>query len=187
MSASLEVGLCTKITFSKIDTDSIKKYYPNISDFQMDFEKETYFALSYCNFSEFEGKSIFSVKHELLEPNDLILFLQDFFSFKYNNQANYLKRYDKLFKRLEQFNTASELIACIENEDNFDINSYNSMSSVHLSSGLYLSFEFDYIQLDTYHKAYIELEGLLCSYLTRLVQFRHSQPQAKLIKFFIDG
>jgi hypothetical protein len=39
MGACMNVGLCTKVSFSKSDTNEIKKYYPNVSDFQMAFEK----------------------------------------------------------------------------------------------------------------------------------------------------
>ena len=42
MGACMEVGLCTKVSFSKSDTDEIKKHYPNVSDFQMDFEEVTH-------------------------------------------------------------------------------------------------------------------------------------------------
>jgi hypothetical protein len=78
-------------------------------------------------------------------------------------------------------------MVCIENEENFSLRLYDAKDDVRLPSGLYLPFKFDYVPLDTYYKAYIEFAEALFSYLARLVQFRHSQPQAKLIKFFIDG
>jgi hypothetical protein len=54
MGACMEVGLCTKVSFSKSDTEEIKKHYPNVSDFQIAFEKETHLALSYYNVIESE-------------------------------------------------------------------------------------------------------------------------------------
>jgi hypothetical protein len=186
MGASMNVGLCTKVSFSKSDTDKIKKHYPNVSDFQMAFEKETQLALSYYNVTESEGAYIFTVKPELLEPNDLLLFLKDFFSFSCNNEERYLEDCAEMFEKISQFNSAAEIMACIENVDDFIFRLYDARDEVHLSSGLYLPFKFNYVSLDTYHKAYIELEGALFSYLARLIQFKHPQPQAKLIKFFID-
>jgi hypothetical protein len=183
----MNVGLCTKISFSKSDTDEIKKYYPNMSDFQMAFEKETHLALSYYDVTESDGAYIFAVKPELLEPNDLLDFLKDFFSFNCNDEEDCLKQYDEILEKIGQLNSATEIMACIENEENFILRLYDARDDVHLSSGLYLPFKFDYISLDTYYKAYIEFADALFSYLARLVQFRHSQPQAKLIKFFIDG
>ena len=187
MGACLEVGLCTKVSFSKSDSDSIKKYYPNISDFQMDFEKETHLALSYYNLSEFEGAYIFNVKPELLEPKDLVLFLKEFFSFKCNNKVNCLARHNEMLERIEQLNCASDVIYCIENEEDFSLRLHDAKDAIHLSSGLYLPFKFDYVPLDTYYKAHIEFSAALFSYLARLIQFKHPQPQVKLIKFFIDG
>lgn len=187
MGACMNVGLCTKVSFSKSDTDEIKKHYPNLADFQTDFEKETHLALSYFNVIESNGAYIFTVKSELFEPHDVLLFLKDFFGFKCNNEEYCLRDYGEMFEKIAQFPSAVELIACIENEDDFSFNGSDARDSVHLSSGLYLSFQFYYVSLGTYYKAYIEFADALFSYLARLVQFRHLQPQAKLIKFFING
>jgi hypothetical protein len=153
MGACMEVGLCTKVSFSKSDTDEIKKHYPNVADFQADFEKETHLALSYYNVIESDGAYIFNVKPELLEPKDLLLFLKDFFSFKCNNKERCLKNYIEMFEKIAQLNSAAEIIACIEDEDDFSFDLYNAIDAIKLSSGLYLPFKFDYVSLDTYHKA----------------------------------
>jgi hypothetical protein len=153
----------------------------------MDFERETQLALSYYNVTESGGAYIFTVKPELLEPHDLLLFLKEFFSFKCNNKERCLKNYAEMFEKIAQLNSAAEIMACIEDEDDFSFDLYDARDDIKLSSGVYLPFKFDYVSLYTYHKAYIELEGALFSYLARLIQFKHPQPQAKLIKFFIDG
>jgi hypothetical protein len=143
--------------------------------------------LSYFNLSESEGAYVFNIKPELLEPKDLGLFLKEFFIFKSHNKERCLAKYHDILERIEQLNCASEVIACIENEDDFSLRLHDAMDDAHLSSGLYLPFKFDYVSLDTYYKAYIEFADALFSYLARLIQFKHPQPQAKLIKIFIDG
>ena len=184
MGACMNVGLCTEISFSKSDTDRIKECYQNVSDFQMDFEKETHLALSYYDVKESDGAYIFSVKQALLEPRDLLLFLQEFFNFSCDNDERCLKNHSEILEKIAQLNSAEEIIMCLEKDEAFDL--YEARDDVKLSSGLYLPFKFSYLSLDTYYKAYIEFAQALFSYLMRLVQFRHSQPQAKLIKFFID-
>jgi len=184
MGACMNVGLCTEVSFSKSDTDRIKECYQNVSDFQMDFEKETHLALSYYDVKESDGAYIFSVKPALLEPRDLLLFLQEFFSFSCDDEAYCLSKHGEMLEKIAQLNSVEEVIMCLENDEVFDL--YEARDDVKLSSDLYLSFKFSYWSLDTYYKAYIEFAQALFSYLTRLVQFRHSQPQAKLIKFFID-
>jgi hypothetical protein len=187
MGACMNVGLCTKVSFSKSDTDKIKKHYPNVADFQIDFEKETDLALPYYNVVESDGAYIFTVKPELFEPHDVLLFLKEFLEFRCNSDEYCLRNYGEMFEKIAQFNSADELIVCIEDEDDFSFDWYDARDSVHLSSGLYLSFQFYYVSLGTYYKAYIEFADALFSYLARLIQFKHPQPQVKLIKFFIDG
>jgi hypothetical protein len=111
------------------------------------------------------------VKPELLEPKDLVLFLKEFFNFKCNNKERCLARYNEILKKIGQLNCASDVIDCIENEEDFSLRLYDAMDDVHLSSssGLYLPFKFDYVPLDTYHKAYIEFADSLFSYLARCV------------------
>jgi hypothetical protein len=98
MGACLEVGLCTKVSFSKSDTESIKKW-----------------------------------------------------------------------ERIEQLNCASDVIGCIENEEDFSLRLHDTKDAIHLSSGLYLPFKFDYVPLDTYYKAHIEFSAALFSYFARCV------------------
>jgi hypothetical protein len=187
MGACMNVGLCTKVYFSKNDTDKIKKSYPSVSDFQIAFEKETNLALSYYDVTESDGAYIFTVKQELLKPNDLLAFLKDFFSFQCNDDKHCLEKHREMLDKISQLNSAAEIMNCIENEEDFSLRLYDARDTVSLSSGLYLPFKFDYVALNTYYKAYIEFAEALFSYLARLIQFRHPQPQAKLIRFFIDG
>lgn len=188
MGSYIHVGLCTKISFSKADTAEIKKNFSEIDEFKQAVEKETNLVMQHFDGQEIEGSYIFTIKNELLEPTKLLEFLNDFLAYWHFGDTRGFEFYHHEFlAKIANAKSAQEIIECAENEDDFDIQQYDFQQSMSIPSKMYIErFRIDCIPLLYHGKASMESTKPLFSYIERLLRLKHPQPQAEVIKFFLE-
>lgn len=192
MGAYIHIGLCTKISFSKKHTIEIKKHFQNIDEFKQVIEAENNLVMEYFDWQEIDDAYIFTLNPELLEPVALLEFLSDFLSYLHIDtlKEEFEFLYRDFLDKITQATSAQEIIACAENRNDYDIRLNHSYEYLgHIESKPFFNldnFQIDYIPLFHQGKAMLEVYNPLFSYIERLIRVKHTQPQASVIKLFLE-
>lgn len=188
MGSYIHVGLCTKISFSEKDTANIKKNFSTIEEFKQAIEEETNLVMQHFDGQETGDGYVFTLKHELLEPDGLLEFLNDFLAdWHLGDKRGFEFYHHEFLAKIANSKSAQEIMECAENEDDFDVQLYDFHQSMSIPSKMYIErFQIDCIPLFYHGKASMESTEPLFSYIERLIRLKHSQPQAQAIKFFLE-
>lgn len=185
MGQFIKFGLCTKISCLEKEKNKIEKYYKKFDEFITDFEKQTNINANIFNLNEEDNGYIFSLKDELLAPNNLNKFLKDFFYDIYDEK--HLKIYcDDIYDDIKTKNTVHDLIEFAEENphQNFQLSYSRGSITTPFIESVYL--EYEYIVLFLNGKAYMECYGEFFSYIEKLMRARHTYPQIGAMKIFLD-
>ena len=185
MGQFIKFGLCTNIFCPEKEKNKINKYYNEFDNFITDFEKQTNIKTNLFNLREEDNGYIFTIKDELLAPDNLNGFLRDFFYDIYDEE--HLKIYcDDIYEDIKSKQSADDLIKFAEEKphQNFQLSySRNSVTAPFMES-IYL--EYEYIVLFLNGKAVMECYSELFSYIEKLIRARHIHPQSGAMKIFLD-
>jgi hypothetical protein len=191
MGSYIHVGLCTKISFSKTDTIEIKKIFSTIDEFKQVIEEETNLVMQHFDGQEIEDAYIFTLNPELLEPAGLLEFLNDFLAYWHLGDKRGFEFYhDEMLEKVKNVKSAREIIEYAEDEDDFSIGFYHFHQPMYAKASktdLYIeNYRIDCVPLFCHGKASMESTEPLFSYVERLIRVKHSQPQASVIKLFLE-
>jgi hypothetical protein len=191
MGSYIHVGLCTKISFSKTDTIEIKKNFSTIDEFKRAVEEETNLVMQHFDGQEIEDSYIFTLKSELLEPDSLLEFLNDFFAYlHFGDKKGFEFYHNELLEKVKNSKSAREIIECAEDEDDFSISFYRFGQSMYATASktrLYIQrCQIDCVPLFYHGKTSMESTEPFFSYVERLIRVKHTQPQASVIKLFLE-
>ncbi|MDD5214851.1 MAG: hypothetical protein PHQ03_04835 [Methylococcales bacterium] len=192
MGAYIHIGLCTKISFSKKHPLEIKKHFQNIDEFKDVIEKEKNLVMAHFDWQEIDEAYIFTLNPELLSPAGLLTFLDDFLSYLHIDtpKEEFEFLYRDFLNKIALATSAQEIIDCAKNRDDYDIRLNRDYESLgHIESKPFFNidnFQIDYIPLFHQGKAMLEVYNPLFSYIERLIRVKHTQPQASVIKLFLE-
>jgi len=190
MGAYIHIGLVTKISFSKKDSDKINNIFSNIDDFKSVLEKDTNLSMQYFEVNEIDGAYSFEVQKTLLEPSPLANFLADFFEFYYFGEPKLFEyAQNEIIAPVAALTSVDDLFGYTHDDKGNYFRAFKRESYLHHRKlpEIYIErFKFDYLLIEHHGKAWLETYEPFFSYIERLIRLKHSQSQANLVKLFLD-